>query len=125
MEHAWFDDYMNFCLALLRSSSAESVLLNSSFPFLLQIFHFLTFLRFSDSQKMFIFETKTFYKFFFFFGFQMAAHCVSKVELSISCSNLLDKDVGSKSDPLCVLLQSVGDDKWSEVCMLTLKKATK
>uniref|UniRef100_A0A8C1BPA6 Copine I n=1 Tax=Cyprinus carpio carpio TaxID=630221 RepID=A0A8C1BPA6_CYPCA len=65
--------------------------------------------------KMFIFETKTFYKFFFFFGFQMAAHCVSKVELSISCSNLLDKDVGSKSDPLCVLLQSVGDDKWSEV----------
>uniref|UniRef100_A0A8C1RKB6 Copine-3 n=2 Tax=Cyprinus carpio TaxID=7962 RepID=A0A8C1RKB6_CYPCA len=64
---------------------------------------------------MFIFETKTFYKFFFFFGFQMAAHCVSKVELSISCSNLLDKDVGSKSDPLCVLLQSVGDDKWSEV----------
>uniref|UniRef100_A0A8C1Y8H0 Copine-3 n=1 Tax=Cyprinus carpio TaxID=7962 RepID=A0A8C1Y8H0_CYPCA len=45
----------------------------------------------------------------------MAAHCVSKVELSISCSNLLDKDVGSKSDPLCVLLQSVGDDKWSEV----------
>uniref|UniRef100_A0A673ICN0 Copine-3 n=1 Tax=Sinocyclocheilus rhinocerous TaxID=307959 RepID=A0A673ICN0_9TELE len=48
-------------------------------------------------------------------GFQMAAHCVSKVELSISCNNLLDKDVGSKSDPLCVLLQSVGDDKWSEV----------
>lgn len=46
---------------------------------------------------------------------QMAAQCVSKVELSISCSNLLDKDVGSKSDPLCVLLQSVGDDKWSEV----------
>uniref|UniRef100_A0A671TEU6 Copine-3 n=1 Tax=Sinocyclocheilus anshuiensis TaxID=1608454 RepID=A0A671TEU6_9TELE len=45
----------------------------------------------------------------------MAAHCVSKVELSISCNNLLDKDVGSKSDPLCVLLQSVGDDKWSEV----------
>uniref|UniRef100_A0A671NW87 Copine-3 n=1 Tax=Sinocyclocheilus anshuiensis TaxID=1608454 RepID=A0A671NW87_9TELE len=47
--------------------------------------------------------------------FQMAAHCVSKVELSISCNNLLDKDVGSKSDPLCVLLQSIGDDKWAEV----------
>uniref|UniRef100_A0A672KL70 Uncharacterized protein n=1 Tax=Sinocyclocheilus grahami TaxID=75366 RepID=A0A672KL70_SINGR len=52
----------------------------------------------------------------------MAAHCVSKVELSISCNNLLDKDVGSKSDPLCVLLQSIGDDKWAEVCILTLKK---
>uniref|UniRef100_A0A8C2F3I8 Copine I n=1 Tax=Cyprinus carpio TaxID=7962 RepID=A0A8C2F3I8_CYPCA len=48
-------------------------------------------------------------------GFQMAANCVSKVELSISCNNLLDKDVGSKSDPLCVLLQSIGDDKWTEV----------
>nr|XP_005169315.1 copine-1 isoform X2 [Danio rerio] len=46
---------------------------------------------------------------------RMAAQCVSKVELSISCNNLLDKDVGSKSDPLCVLLQSVGDDKWTEV----------
>ncbi|XP_036415768.1 copine-1 isoform X1 [Colossoma macropomum] len=45
----------------------------------------------------------------------MATQCVTKVELSISCKNLLDKDVGSKSDPLCVLLQSVGDDKWTEV----------
>ncbi|XP_012696621.1 copine-1 isoform X3 [Clupea harengus] len=45
----------------------------------------------------------------------MATQCVSKVELSISCNNLIDKDVGSKSDPLCVLLQSVGDDKWTEV----------
>uniref|UniRef100_A0A8C1JP96 Copine I n=1 Tax=Cyprinus carpio TaxID=7962 RepID=A0A8C1JP96_CYPCA len=45
----------------------------------------------------------------------MHANCVSKVELSISCNNLLDKDVGSKSDPLCVLLQSIGDDKWTEV----------
>ena len=43
------------------------------------------------------------------------ADCVSKVELTVSCSNLLDKDVGSKSDPLCVLLQSSGDDKWTEV----------
>uniref|UniRef100_A0A3Q4BF82 Copine-3 n=1 Tax=Mola mola TaxID=94237 RepID=A0A3Q4BF82_MOLML len=43
------------------------------------------------------------------------ADCVSKVELSISCSNLLDKDVGSKSDPLCVLLQSSGGDKWTEL----------
>ncbi|KAL2091337.1 hypothetical protein ACEWY4_013600 [Coilia grayii] len=45
----------------------------------------------------------------------MATQCVSKVELSISCNNLIDKDIGSKSDPLCVLLQSVGDDKWTEV----------
>lgn len=43
------------------------------------------------------------------------ADCVSKVELTVSCSDLLDKDVGSKSDPLCVLLQSSGGDKWTEV----------
>uniref|UniRef100_A0A3Q2CA51 Copine-3 n=1 Tax=Cyprinodon variegatus TaxID=28743 RepID=A0A3Q2CA51_CYPVA len=42
------------------------------------------------------------------------ADCVSKVELTVSCSNLLDKDVGSKSDPLCVLLQKSGD-KWTEL----------
>lgn len=43
------------------------------------------------------------------------ADCVSQVELSVSCSNLLDKDVGSKSDPLCVLLQKSPDGKWSEL----------
>lgn len=43
------------------------------------------------------------------------ADCVSLVELSVSCLNLLDKDVGSKSDPLCVLLQKSPDGKWSEV----------
>ncbi|XP_014860489.1 PREDICTED: copine-1-like isoform X2 [Poecilia mexicana] len=43
------------------------------------------------------------------------ADCVSKVELTVSCENLLDKDVGSKSDPLCVLLQKTGD-KWTELC---------
>uniref|UniRef100_A0A3Q3KF07 Copine-3 n=2 Tax=Monopterus albus TaxID=43700 RepID=A0A3Q3KF07_MONAL len=41
--------------------------------------------------------------------------CVSKVELTISCANLLDKDVGSKSDPLCVLLQNTGGDTWAEL----------
>uniref|UniRef100_A0A8C7NTU8 Copine-3 n=1 Tax=Oncorhynchus mykiss TaxID=8022 RepID=A0A8C7NTU8_ONCMY len=41
--------------------------------------------------------------------------CVSKVKLSISCSNLLNKDVGSKSDPLCVMMQSIGNDKWTEL----------
>ncbi|XP_015671048.1 copine-1 isoform X1 [Protobothrops mucrosquamatus] len=43
------------------------------------------------------------------------AHCVTKVELSISCDNLIDKDVGSKSDPLGVLLQNVGGDQWTEL----------
>ncbi|KAM3833846.1 copine-1 [Diretmus argenteus] len=43
------------------------------------------------------------------------ADCVSKVELSVSCSDLLDKDVGSKSDPLCVLLQKTGGDQWTEL----------
>ncbi|XP_067402962.1 copine-1 isoform X1 [Emydura macquarii macquarii] len=43
------------------------------------------------------------------------AQCVTKVELSISCENLIDKDVGSKSDPLCVLLQNVGGDQWAEL----------
>lgn len=47
------------------------------------------------------------------------ADCVSKVELSVSCSDLLDKDVGSKSDPLCVLLQKNGGDKWVEVTRLS------
>uniref|UniRef100_A0A4W4EE40 Copine-3 n=1 Tax=Electrophorus electricus TaxID=8005 RepID=A0A4W4EE40_ELEEL len=42
-------------------------------------------------------------------------NCVVKLELVISCKNLLDKDVGSKSDPLCVLLQSTGGDNWTEV----------
>uniref|UniRef100_A0A665UGX1 Copine I n=1 Tax=Echeneis naucrates TaxID=173247 RepID=A0A665UGX1_ECHNA len=43
------------------------------------------------------------------------ADCVSKVELSVSCSDLLDKDVGSKSDPLCVLLQKTAADSWTEL----------
>ncbi|KAH0617595.1 hypothetical protein JD844_016013 [Phrynosoma platyrhinos] len=45
----------------------------------------------------------------------MAAQCVTKVELTISCSSLLDKDVGSKSDPLCVLLQHTSGQQWYEV----------
>uniref|UniRef100_A0A8C5DWQ4 Copine-1-like n=1 Tax=Gouania willdenowi TaxID=441366 RepID=A0A8C5DWQ4_GOUWI len=53
------------------------------------------------------------YLFLFLFLLQMA-DCVSKVELTISCTNLLKKDVGSQSDPLCVLLQKSGD-KWSEL----------
>lgn len=45
----------------------------------------------------------------------MAAQCVTKVELTVSCENLLDKDIGSKSDPLCVLLMSSSDSQWYEV----------
>eukprot|EP00062_Callorhinchus_milii_P017511 gi/632969986/ref/XP_007901392.1/ PREDICTED: copine-3-like [Callorhinchus milii] len=43
------------------------------------------------------------------------ADCVSKVELSISCENLLDKDVLSKSDPLCALLLNTGGNQWVEI----------
>ncbi|XP_020372553.2 copine-1 isoform X2 [Rhincodon typus] len=44
------------------------------------------------------------------------AHCVTKVQLTISCENLMDKDVGSMSDPLCVLLQNAGaGDQWMEL----------
>uniref|UniRef100_A0A8C1DYZ5 Copine-3 n=1 Tax=Cyprinus carpio carpio TaxID=630221 RepID=A0A8C1DYZ5_CYPCA len=45
----------------------------------------------------------------------MAASCVTKVELTVSCENLLDKDVGSKSDPLCVLLMDTSGNQWFEV----------
>lgn len=47
----------------------------------------------------------------------MAAQCVTKVELTVSCENLLDKDIGSKSDPLCVLLLNSSDSQWFEVSM--------
>lgn len=45
----------------------------------------------------------------------MAAQCVTKVELTVSCDNLMDKDIGSKSDPLCVILINSSDSKWYEV----------
>lgn len=45
----------------------------------------------------------------------MAAQCVTKVELTVSCNNLLDRDIGSKSDPLCVLLMNTADSQWYEV----------
>lgn len=47
--------------------------------------------------------------------FPQMAHCVTLVQLSISCDHLIDKDIGSKSDPLCVLLQDVGGGTWAEV----------
>uniref|UniRef100_A0A4W3IH51 Copine-3-like n=1 Tax=Callorhinchus milii TaxID=7868 RepID=A0A4W3IH51_CALMI len=43
------------------------------------------------------------------------ADCVTKVELSISCLNLLDKDVGSKSDPLCAVLMNTTGNYWVEI----------
>jgi len=45
----------------------------------------------------------------------MAAQCVTKVELTVSCNNLLDKDIGSKSDPLCVLLMNSAESQWYEL----------
>ncbi|XP_012499001.1 PREDICTED: copine-3 [Propithecus coquereli] len=45
----------------------------------------------------------------------MAAQCVTKVELNVSCSNLMDTDVGSKSDPLCVLFLNTSGQQWYEV----------
>uniref|UniRef100_A0A1A8KLL7 Copine-3 n=4 Tax=Nothobranchius TaxID=28779 RepID=A0A1A8KLL7_NOTKU len=44
----------------------------------------------------------------------MAVQCVTKVELTVSCQNLLDKDISSKSDPLCVLLMSNSNSQWYE-----------
>lgn len=41
--------------------------------------------------------------------------CVTKVALSVSCQNLLDKDHFSKSDPLCVLLMNTSGSHWCEV----------
>lgn len=47
------------------------------------------------------------------------ARCVTLVQLSVSCEHLIDKDVGSKSDPLCVLFQDVGGGRWAEVSWTT------
>lgn len=55
----------------------------------------------------------------------MAAQCVTKVELTVSCENLLDKDVGSKSDPLCVLLMNSSDSQWYEVSVFLHWKVDK
>ncbi|KAF3822595.1 hypothetical protein GH733_007969 [Mirounga leonina] len=49
------------------------------------------------------------------FPLNMAAQCVTKVELNVSCDNLLDMDVGSKSDPLCVLFLNTSGQQWYEV----------
>nr|XP_057915718.1 copine-3-like isoform X1 [Doryrhamphus excisus]XP_057915719.1 copine-3-like isoform X1 [Doryrhamphus excisus]XP_057915720.1 copine-3-like isoform X1 [Doryrhamphus excisus]XP_057915721.1 copine-3-like isoform X1 [Doryrhamphus excisus]XP_057915722.1 copine-3-like isoform X1 [Doryrhamphus excisus]XP_057915723.1 copine-3-like isoform X1 [Doryrhamphus excisus]XP_057915724.1 copine-3-like isoform X1 [Doryrhamphus excisus]XP_057915725.1 copine-3-like isoform X1 [Doryrhamphus excisus]XP_05791572 len=41
--------------------------------------------------------------------------CVTSVALSVSCENLMDMDVFSKSDPQCVLYMSTAGSGWTEV----------
>uniref|UniRef100_A0A8D2ZJ73 Copine-3 n=1 Tax=Scophthalmus maximus TaxID=52904 RepID=A0A8D2ZJ73_SCOMX len=41
-------------------------------------------------------------------------HLAAKVELTISCENLLDMDVFSKSDPLCALYINTSGSQWYE-----------
>ncbi|XP_057556905.1 copine-8 isoform X2 [Hippopotamus amphibius kiboko] len=44
-----------------------------------------------------------------------AAIPATRVEVSVSCRNLLDRDTFSKSDPICVLyVQEVGNKEWRE-----------
>uniref|UniRef100_A0A8C7R1W1 Copine-2 n=1 Tax=Oncorhynchus mykiss TaxID=8022 RepID=A0A8C7R1W1_ONCMY len=44
----------------------------------------------------------------------ICANCVTRVELSVCCGNLLDRDVASKSDPFLVLFHEV-DSNWVEI----------
>lgn len=44
-----------------------------------------------------------------------ATHLASKVELTVSCENLMDMDVFSKSDPLCALYINTSGSHWYEV----------
>ncbi|KAJ0059820.1 hypothetical protein NL108_013136 [Boleophthalmus pectinirostris] len=41
-------------------------------------------------------------------------HFATKVELTISCENLMDMDIFSKSDPLCALYLNTTDSNWYE-----------
>ncbi|XP_059183179.1 copine-3-like isoform X1 [Centropristis striata] len=43
-----------------------------------------------------------------------ATHLATKVELTISCENLMDMDVFSKSDPLCALYINTSGTHWYE-----------
>uniref|UniRef100_A0A668ANK8 Copine-3 n=1 Tax=Myripristis murdjan TaxID=586833 RepID=A0A668ANK8_9TELE len=43
-----------------------------------------------------------------------ATHLATKVELTISCENLMDMDVFSKSDPLCALYINTSGSQWYE-----------
>lgn len=50
-----------------------------------------------------------------------ATHLATKVELTISCNNLMDMDVFSKSDPLCALYINTSGSHWHEVCTSRLE----
>lgn len=50
-----------------------------------------------------------------------ATHLATKVELTISCNNLMDMDVFSKSDPLCALYINTSGSHWHEVCTRQLE----
>ncbi|TDG97083.1 hypothetical protein EPR50_G00222290 [Perca flavescens] len=43
-----------------------------------------------------------------------ATHLATKVELTISCENLMDMDILSKSDPLCALYINTSGSHWHE-----------
>lgn len=45
------------------------------------------------------------------------SHWATKVELTISCENLMDMDIFSKSDPLCALYINTSGSNWYEVCI--------
>uniref|UniRef100_A0A8C9ZRK2 Copine-3 n=1 Tax=Sander lucioperca TaxID=283035 RepID=A0A8C9ZRK2_SANLU len=47
-------------------------------------------------------------------GGDWATHLATKVELTISCENLMDMDVFSKSDPLCALYINTSGSRWHE-----------
>jgi len=111
-ERVWSEYYIHFVLLFLLPIWSEL----SEHSFLSSNFNSSRVYVFSNDSLKQLNSRQELHTFFCVCcGFQMAVQCVSKIELSISCNNLLDKDVGSKSDPLCVLLQSVGDDKWTEV----------
>lgn len=44
--------------------------------------------------------------------------CVTRVALSLSCQNLIDMDVLSKSDPQCVFYMSTPGTSWVEVSVI-------
>ena len=45
---------------------------------------------------------------------KLAGEPISKVEITIRCNNLLDKDILSKSDPCCVV-HIMNGGQWYEV----------
>uniref|UniRef100_A0A8C5TY63 Copine 1 n=1 Tax=Malurus cyaneus samueli TaxID=2593467 RepID=A0A8C5TY63_9PASS len=43
------------------------------------------------------------------------AACVCRLELSVPCQSLLHRDLGSRSDPCCVLLRDAGGGRCAEL----------